>query len=109
LLGLECPKQAFAKIVARLLKMVFNGIKTSHDHRCGFLSFCFWLHDVGKGRKQEHAGSFSDRDCVAETVTEIAMRLFQRLAIDINQLDINYASVTARSIVNMSGQLIILG
>jgi hypothetical protein len=44
-------------------------------------------------------GRFLPIDCVAETVANLAMQLFQRLAIDKNQLDINSASVTARSII----------
>jgi len=42
-------------------------------------------------------GRFLSIDCVAKT---LAIRLFQRLAIDKNQRDINSASVTSRSILS---------
>ena len=45
-----------------------------------------------------HLFIFADSG-VAETVTWLAMRLFQRLALDKNQLAIKSAPVTARSIV----------
>ena len=44
------------------------------------------------------SGLFSADRSVTETVTEPAMRLFQRLALDKNQLAINSATVTVRSI-----------